>query len=359
MAQLAVDEIESPKWRSLARASTRPPPSQRCSMRPRRVTRSASAASSSSTSEEIVCATASSSASSPPGLADVLFRELLVLVLEHVPAESLLALCETSREFGVLAREVGAARMKHAPRWAARALYGTVTRCTSSPSPSGRSRSATRGPTRTPRSATARSTAAAASSAAASSPARRCSPPRSARPNAQPLALAPSPRSPAPPPAAAARRPDAAGGRGGGVRRDARRPELLSHGIRMRAAATLAAARRAPPPPRQGLADTPGFPRLHGRLFGTRVPRARPPRPLQECPSTGRGRPPNTPGRPALPPRRSGSCAPRRPAPPLSARWWMRCSGGDQRSRRGRVPSRKWRGGTKRSERCCRLSHSR
>ena len=93
-------------------------------MRSRRVTRSASAASSSSTSEEIVCATAASSASSPPGLADVLFRELLVLVLEHVPAESLLALCETSREFGVLAREVGAARMKHAPRWAARALYG-------------------------------------------------------------------------------------------------------------------------------------------------------------------------------------------------------------------------------------------
>ena len=42
-----------------------------------------------------------------------------MLVLEHVPAESLLALCETSREFGVLAREVGAARMKHAPRWAA------------------------------------------------------------------------------------------------------------------------------------------------------------------------------------------------------------------------------------------------
>ena len=47
-----------------------------------------------------------------------------MLVLEHVPAESLLALCETSREFGMLAREVGAARMKHAPRWAARALYG-------------------------------------------------------------------------------------------------------------------------------------------------------------------------------------------------------------------------------------------
>ena len=121
MAQLALDEIESAVF---GRASTRPPPSQRCSMRSRRVTRSASAASSSSTSEEIVCATASSSASSPPGLADVLFRELLVLVLEHVPAESLLALCETSREFGVLAREVGAARMKHAPRWAARALYG-------------------------------------------------------------------------------------------------------------------------------------------------------------------------------------------------------------------------------------------
>ena len=54
-----------------------------------------------------------------------------MLVLEHVPAESLLALCETSREFGVLAREVGAARMKHAPRWAARALYGTpAPRCT-------------------------------------------------------------------------------------------------------------------------------------------------------------------------------------------------------------------------------------
>ena len=195
------------------RASTRPPPSQRCSMPSRRVTRSASAASSSSTSEEIVCATASSSASSPPGLADVLFRELLVLVLEHVPAESLLALCETSREFGVLAREVGAARMKHAPRWAARALYGIgnplhqlalaeraqqicdswsdahseIRHCEEH----GRCRQLRR----------------------ASSPARRYRPRVMRGPARNALALAPSPRSPAPATsAAAARRPDAAGG---------------------------------------------------------------------------------------------------------------------------------------------------
>ena len=350
----------------LGRASTRPPPSQRCSMRSRRVTRSASAASSSSTSEEIVCATASSSASSPPGLADVLFRELLVLVLEHVPAESLLALCETSREFGVLAREVGAARMKHAPRWAARALRHRQ------PAPPARPRRAGAADLRLVVRRARRDPPLRGARPLPPAPARRRHPRAGtchalcAAARATALALAPSPSLTPPPPPPPQLRADptlqAGEGGAGGSACDARYPELLSAmAFGMRAAATLAAARRA-----HAAAEARASPTRRGSRGCTRrrcSGRRSSPRSSASPAARMRGywsqsSSMKTPGRPASPPRRSGSSAPRRArAPSPSARWWMRCStAAITRSRRGRAPSRKWRGGTrKRSERCCRL----
>ena len=199
-----------------------------------------------------------------------------MLVLEHVPAESLLALCETSREFGVLAREVGAARMKHAPRWAARALYGIgnplhqlalaeraqqicdswsdahaeIRHCEEH----GRCRQLRRG-------VVTRAQVPAPSLCAAQ---RTAPSPRSV----------PSLTPPPPPPPQLRADPTLQAGEGGagGSACDARYPELLSAmAFGMRAAATLAAARRAHAAAEaRGLADTPGFPRLHeAPMFGT------------------------------------------------------------------------------------------